>query len=196
MYTLKSRICVSVISKVNSLSVHAVSSAETSEINSVRRTFSSNCDLAACHLRNTLCDVSALYWNTSSQAYDVAWKCPPSLGFDPCLSTTMSDEYKREGRKGSLKLRPFGNVTGAYQLDIISQWAIQVAQSYCDLFHTARSKHPLQWLRCPICSLNGLNSSFVFGKSRVHISTRRPANLAEVFRGFSQSLQANFGIVP
>jgi len=35
----------------------------------------------------------------------------------------------------------------------------------------------------------GYKSGFVFGGFRVRISARRPADLVEVFRGFSQSLQ-------
>jgi hypothetical protein len=37
---------------------------------------------------------------------------------------------------------------------------------------------------------------FVFGKSRVQISARRPAILSWVFSSFSSSFQANAGIVP
>jgi hypothetical protein len=36
---------------------------------------------------------------------------------------------------------------------------------------------------------------FVFGRSRVQISTQRPAILTEGFRGFPQFLHANAGIV-
>jgi hypothetical protein len=42
---------------------------------------------------------------------------------------------------------------------------------------------------------NGQYTCFVFGRSRVQISSRRPAILTEVFRGFPQSLDANSGIV-
>jgi hypothetical protein len=38
--------------------------------------------------------------------------------------------------------------------------------------------------------------SFVFGRSRVQISARRPVILIEVFRSFPQSLQTNEGIAP
>jgi hypothetical protein len=38
--------------------------------------------------------------------------------------------------------------------------------------------------------------NFVFERSRIQITTRRPAILTEVFRGVPQSLQANARIVP
>jgi hypothetical protein len=41
-----------------------------------------------------------------------------------------------------------------------------------------------------------VNTCFVFGRSRIQISARRPAILIEGFRGFPQSLQANAVIVP
>jgi hypothetical protein len=41
-----------------------------------------------------------------------------------------------------------------------------------------------------------IDSCFVFGRSRVQISVRKPAKLTEGFRGFSQPLQANTSIVP
>jgi hypothetical protein len=41
-----------------------------------------------------------------------------------------------------------------------------------------------------------LTLCFVFGRSRIQISARRPAILAEDFRGSPQSLQANAGMVP
>jgi hypothetical protein len=36
---------------------------------------------------------------------------------------------------------------------------------------------------------------FVFGRSQVQIQARGPAFLTEVFRGFSESLETNAGIV-
>jgi hypothetical protein len=53
--------------------------------------------------------------------------------------------------------------------------------------------------RTVILPLNGVaewlyHSCFIFGRSRVQILAWRPANLTEVFRGFTQSLQVNAGI--
>jgi hypothetical protein len=57
----------------------------------------------------------------------------------------------------------------------------------------------------PMCRVIGLDrtlqsrgwhSCFLFNRSSVQISAQRPAILTEVFHGFSQSLQANSGIVP
>jgi hypothetical protein len=42
---------------------------------------------------------------------------------------------------------------------------------------------------------SGLHCCFVFGRSHVKISARRPPILTEVFRVFPQSLQANAGTV-
>jgi hypothetical protein len=43
---------------------------------------------------------------------------------------------------------------------------------------------------------SGEHSCFVFGRSWVQISVRKPAVVTEVFRGFPQSLQVNVEIVP
>jgi hypothetical protein len=37
---------------------------------------------------------------------------------------------------------------------------------------------------------------FVYGRARTKISARRPTVLTEIFLVFSQSLQANYGVVP
>jgi hypothetical protein len=42
---------------------------------------------------------------------------------------------------------------------------------------------------------SGYHNYFVFERSRVQISTRRPACLTEIFRGFSKSIQANIGMM-
>jgi hypothetical protein len=46
-----------------------------------------------------------------------------------------------------------------------------------------------------LCNRQCSHSCFVFGRSRVQISARRPAILIEIFRAFPQYLQANSGIV-
>jgi hypothetical protein len=43
---------------------------------------------------------------------------------------------------------------------------------------------------------SGLHSCFVFGRSRVKISSQTPAILTEAFRGFTEYLKANAEITP